>query len=570
MASWFIIAIASIAAIGIIMLSGVNLISVMAAETGQTDAIAKFNQLPELILANSWQAPDGTIYLPAASPAGPGDIEGVASLPSWLRQRGVLATSAQVIYCPFAPVAAAPNADLFNPDGSRYGVEVTINAARRYITGGRPNYADAASNRDLMGFVMIPDNREGTYSGCNAITRAGTAYTAPGMIVRPILLSQATDERAALSNVKVIYATATGAGTGDTASSPTNLSAALARWRASSWANTRIEFTGSATLAVTDLRPSGGNYVAKPANSTLTINGTGRSPSRILFATPATIDVPVNLNLLNLSISRNAIVAVAPRHKLQVENALIGPVALGANSQGVIMNSEVRNDSSSAMGSTPVFNIETGARLTLTGAVTYANVFTNILAVVESGGAFDIVQADVTIDTNIASRHEIATGGTMRVISSSMLVTLNGGSTFNSSGQLLFSASTFTNNALNMSQAVMSLGPGSRTHINGSTISVPNRAAAQRSIRSLNAGSVSGNTSTIQGCWDDFSGPPVFALSAEPVTGVSSRVTDDTPDPVLSATPTVAEIQGLTKNKQRTFERATARLRNTSDWTCSL
>ena len=568
MASWFIIAIASIAAIGIIMLAGVNLINVMASETGQTAAIANFNSIPDLILANSWQAADGNIYLPAAAPAGPGPIEGVGSLPAWLRPNGTLATSARVIYCPFGPTTGAPNADVFNPDGSRYQVATASAGGRSYVTRGRPNYADAATNPALAGFVMLPDNSNQTYVGCNAITRNGSTYSATGMLVRPIFLTSAIEDRLAQSEARVLYAAVGGTGNGDTASSPTSLATALARWRASTWSNTRIEFSGTHAIGLTDLAISGAGYVAKPANATLTLRGQARSTSVISISAVASIDLPVNLNLSGLSISRNAVIRVSPQTTFIARDVSIGPVQLRQNASAVIASSEVRNDATNSLSAQPVFELLPGSRLALNATLAIGNAFQDNIAQVSGGASLAISSATVTYSSTIGSRHTINPGGRLTVTDSSLSVAGGNGPTFLSGGTIAFTSSTLANGQSAMNQPVFDLRDGSVTNISGSTVSVPLRAGSQRSVRSQNASSVAGENSSIQGCWQDQSGPPVFAFAATPANGTRSRITAAEAVPVLASSPTAAEITLYTEAMQRNALRASSRLRNSSDWAC--
>lgn len=570
MASWFIIAVATISVIGIMMFAGLNLIQVTSAETGRSEAIARLNQLPGLILANSWQGPDGVMYLPAPSPAGPGAIEGVTSLPAWLKRSGALANAGQVVYCPFAPSSGPPVVDLYNPDGSKYTITTATQNGRAYVTGGRPNYADAASNPNLMGFVMTADNTSETYKGCNTITKTGNTYSAPGMLVRPILIGQQGDLRAERSGQRVIYVSMTGSSSskGDTRQAPTTLENALSRYRSNPWTSVRIELltTGTYSLYQNSLSQTNPNWISHPAGSNITFVGPGRDTTIIGISANGVIDLPVNISLTGIALNSSNTTLINANTTLTANASRLGPLQIAQSGKLIAVNTDVTTD---LMGGQNGITLQNGAAASFTGTTQLRLLaFSQQPIVISSGATFSLAGSTTTIASYINPLFQVQAGGRLTIADSTVSVSAMPLQLAANNSSMTITNSTLTFSAASNSRPIVMVGQDGNLAIVNSTIAIPLRTASQRSIVSRNASRVTGSGANIQGCWADNDNTPVFAQSPTPTNGTSSAVTADEALPALSATPTTAEITAYMAAMQRNSARAAARIRNTSQWTC--
>ena len=566
MASWFLLTVSAIIMIGAVMFVGASLVSTLTEAPAHAETIQRLNTLSDLIVANSWQGGDGQIYLPAPSPGPPGPIEGIGTVPTWLKARATFPLGQLPIYCPFGHTTGSASGDVWNPDGTRYQIDTTSVRGRSYVTAGRPAYADASTNPNLAGFIMIPETPGGTYAGCNQITGSAGSYSAPGMLVRAILADRAGAVRSAGKALpRIFYANADGSGSGSHASDPISLASALALWRANPWANTRIELAaGTYALTSAALSSSAVDYVEHPARTQLTIVGPGRATTSITLASSGQIDLPVNLELSGVSIGSDNLTVIAPRMTLQARGATMGPIEVAETGIAVLNASNITGN----IAARPVINLLRGSHLVVTGAST---------GTVTAGTRFADVQGQADLTFNSATFSLVgssspsilvATGGLVTIANSILSMPASPTTIFQVWGSTNVASSTIQYSAA-LTTTTFDLRSGARLSMNNSNITAPSNAAATRSIVSTSAGSVTGSNSTIMGCWADLSGAPVFNYSAALTTNSSSAVTADELVPTLSDTATTAQITDYWNAMARNTGRTAARLRNNSSWTCT-
>ena len=579
MASWFIIGLATITLVGIMMFAGANLVAVMGSFSQQSETVTRLNKVVDAVLASAWQDGNGDIHLPMTSYGVTGVAAGVSILPNNLTAQGVSGNGYPFIYCPFGDLSTAHNSNVYMPSGASYEVGVSVYEGTNYVVSGRPAYADAATNQDLLGFVIAPANKNGTYRGCDTITGSNGTYSAPNMYVKPLLRSRAVAMTLAPGSInKTIYVTTSGTGTGVSPSNPASLTQALATWRENPYVNTTIQLgSGTYSTAATALTSSASDYVTHPSNATLVLQAT----SGTTINTSDGLNLPVNIVLNNLSIS--GAITVQSGNFVNASNDTItgGSVTLNPNStfngsniaysyngtnafvlgKGSVANFYGSNSFAAAAGYS-AFNLSDGATLNFSpNSNGYIDNFSGStsanLSIINAAANSTVNMNNVTVNANSGSPYFVNTYGTLNMNSATMVnnaggtsqLLLNSGSVGNINNSLL---EALESNTINVTSNAAKLVTGSGSQMfNGTYITL-----IILGIRLSHAV-----------CWQDTSGNPMFVYSGTTV-GSYSTVPANTAVTALTGTPTAAQIQTYESQVLMNVGLSSARQRNLSNWQC--
>lgn len=569
MIAWFIIAIITIGLFAYIAIFGVQGVTATAQGTSMAESVRRLEAASAALSKRAAPGSDGSFYLPVGAIAISGPNAGILTLPADMAEMGVTPYGTQMIYCPFGGTGttADQNITLRMANGVTYSAGIKRIGDANYVMSGRPSYADAASNPNLLGFVMAPISREAPVSGCNAITKTGVNYTAPGMAVRPIIRDTIAEKvRVTKSAGSIFYVSPTGTGDGLNLTSPSSLTTAIQYWRTHPVKSMRIILSaGNYAIAPGLIHTSGNGYIDRPRDSTLSLEGTSPDEVQISQTSSAQIWFNIGLRLSNLTFAQESLTTISRGGDVRLDNVRIGPFAAYEHTHVTTRNIAVNGSAAASL-----IMMETGSQLNAQGSLilTYRANQNGILIQPGSKLNLDSVSYSITPYSGTPPlTYGIHINRRGQGSISNTNLTFNGpanvGITSDGDFSLTQSTLAFTSGGTR----AMILHPGSRTTMNRSVLGGSNTPTV--GVLDNGGFSLSGTDNQIRAksaCWAANS--PSTRLFALP--SGTGGVSDDEALPSLSATPTGGEVKAREDAIARNAERETLRTRNQFAAACAI
>lgn len=269
MIAWFMIAIGTVAFFAYIAVTGVQTVEATGSTAARATQVSRIDQLADAIKLRAAVVDLSGV---AAPPAGIPDANGYR-VPAELAPLAQTPWGARMIYCPFGSGSSAgtDSQTVADGGGQSYGIGVSQMGQRLYVVNGRPGWAAAQSDINLMGYIVAPASANSATPGCNQVTLSGGRLVAPGGIVRAITRDTAGDNaRRDVAGGPTYYVSTRGGGKGLSPSDPATIAYALEQYRTSATSDVTIMFAnGTYGLSAADLDDTQG-YSRTP-QSTLTL-----------------------------------------------------------------------------------------------------------------------------------------------------------------------------------------------------------------------------------------------------------------------------------------------------------
>ncbi len=574
MVAWFVIAIATIGLFGYMAFAGVQAVSVTGDGVARAEAVNRVEKAAAALIARASPGDDGALYLPA------GQINnGVYGLPEDMQAMGATPFGPVMVYCPFGGTGTGQTStqNVRMPSGMNYDVGIRTISDKSFVVSGRPaTIAGTTADPNLLGFVIAPASRGAALQGCDAITLTGNTYDAPNSIVRPILRNPAAEAaRRSLGEGSAYYVTVAGGGDGLSPSSPGTLAQAIDFWRTHPVMDFRIHMKdGTHSLAANALnvgQPMTGD-VAHPDGAKISFIGTDGTKANVIVsqAGATLIRLDADLQLYNLTFAPESVLQVSG-HDLALANATVGRVYASQNAQivgrgAVDVTSNVANDYG--------VWLESGARLNAEGTFTVNYAAGQLGIRIRPGASATFSSSAVSLQPR--SGGTLASGiyvdKNAKVDFRDASLNLNGNFTY---GLVAAGEATLYNTPVNVNaggHVAVQAEPNGAVTLWLSPVGGTNPANygvsenKSRLVRGLGNSLITARIN----CWISVNGGRLFTYSGSPTTsGSYATPSNDEVLPVLSATPTAAEVQAYEQVQLRNAERQIIRLRNTADWRCS-
>lgn len=269
MIAWFMIAIGTVAFFAYIAVTGVQTVEATGSTAARATQVSRIDQLADAIKLRAAVVDLSGV---AAPPAGIPDANGYR-VPAELASLAQTPWGARMVYCPFGSGSStgSDSQTVADGDGQSYDIGVSQMGQRLYVVNGRPGWAAAQSDINLMGYIVAPASANNATPGCNQVTLSGGRLVAPGGIVRAITRDTAGDNaRRDVAGGPTYYVSTRGGGKGLSPSDPATISYALEQYRTSATSDVTIMFAnGTYGLSAADLDDTQG-YSRTP-QSTLTL-----------------------------------------------------------------------------------------------------------------------------------------------------------------------------------------------------------------------------------------------------------------------------------------------------------
>ena len=566
MVAWFIIAIGTVALFAYIAVMGVGAVDATGTAVSRAETTRRLETVVSMLSkrAAAIQA-DGVVYLPVGV-AGSGRY----SLPTDMQSIGRTTFGAQFQYCPMGlstnvvdPNAATGNGTVSYQGGSYPIQTATPNGGRTtYVVAGRLATA-AASDPNVIGFVVAPVDPDHAMSGCDRIVQSGESWTAPDSLVRAVRRSTTTDlDAARASDGTTWYVSARGDGSGQSPSSPSSIAAAFAAYDASLGGSFTIRMApGSYSIDESPLDQTTTTIQAKKESSSLIIVGNGSALSM-----GGQINVPSNVEISGLNIGSTVLNVAAERY-LTLTGSTSGPV-LAAGKSRVLINGGNAIASSRAY---PALSLLDGADAVVQGDNTFYYYANQTVVAVDpgsratfSGSTQTIQPSDPAAASTVANAPiALAAGSEMTLRSVSFVFNIRSNYAFWIGGQLAGYGAQ-----LNFQQATyvaLQTAPGGRiaywsTAANPATIGGASPPTYGIATQSASQATGNGRISSSGRCW--YRGESsLHRYSPLGVAGDASAVSADEPDPYMDSQPTAQQVHDLQGVRARNAERVDLRNR---------
>ena len=535
MVAWFLTAILTVGLFAYISLTGVGIVSNTQNSAQRSEAVRRLDMVVQGLQSQS-AAPlaDGVVYAPAGTLR-----NGLYGLPSSLLPVGVTAFGSKFVYCPMgAPLDTANGSVTFN--GGSYGVRTAEVNDLSYVVSGRAS-TSAASDPNVIAFIIAPDSSDGAIPGCNDVARNGDAYTAPNGIVRVLRRTAVADVDAVRENSgNVWYVSPNGSGSGQSPGTPASLDSALAAYRAS---------VGDSFTVVL----AGGSYASQgsPLDQTVTAITTKKESSTLVLTSPTAatiriggmITVPGNLEVKNVDLTGTAILAESGRYFRSTGSSL-GPVVAKTRSRVIFTGSNVVR---STPGIGAALNQMAGSSVVVASG-TLSIVYNNAVPAwrIEGGASGNVNTATVNVQPadSAASSNQgqlIATDPNSQFNTKDSVFNFSGPSNYPViiGGRMASYRSTFNSNAATF--VGIQGTAGARLDLPG--ITVRGSSPPQYALSAVATASVTGNGNLYSQnrCWyrDQDS---IFRFSPVGYAGATADVTGNEDLPYMDAQPSSTQV----------------------------
>lgn len=553
MVAWFLIAISTIAFFAYIAVSGVQTVDTTGTIAARADTVRRSDNIAEAILERSSNVlVDNVIYAPAGV-SGNGEY----LLPEDLQPAGSTTSGSRLQYCPMgAPLTAAATDTVTYPGGS-YGIRTASAGGKSFVIEGRPAIA-AASDPNIIAFIIAQQNPTAAKPGCGQITQSGTSFTAPNGIVRVVRRTTAAEQDAGITaNGTNWYVSARGTGDGLTWSSPAPLSKALAAYRSSQGGSFRIRLApGDYTVEGNPLDQGLTAISPKKAESSLIMIGQQGVNLNI-----GSVNVPGNVLLRDVTMPGSNI-TVDNGTVLTMERASVGAVVVNGGSQLVAQGGIGIKGSTVYSGALQFLNGSSG---TVAGTMTISYAGTQASIIVDGGSRASFASAAVTMQpgdstaaaTQIDSMVQIRPNGLLTAMETTFIHNGPSGWTWRVYGKLATNTTTFLFNAYSWVGIQPWLGAEvSLVNVMMRGSRPPMYTLAGHNTAKLTA---SGNIYSSQRCWSRDDSSSVFRLSAAGIAGDNANVSPDEIWANMTGTPNAALVRLNASMRARNTERAELR-----------
>jgi hypothetical protein len=550
MVAWFIVAIITIGLFAAISLNGVGLVS-NAQNAGQrAETVRRINAVMTALQAQA-AAPrgDGIVYAPAGT-FGSSEY----NLPANLLPIGITTFGRKFTYCPMGLALGAQNATVSYAGGS-YPIETAEMNGKGYVISGRLP-TTAASDVNVIGFVLAQITPEGTLPGCGDIVRDGDAYTAPNGIVRALRRDSTANVDAVRSNGGgVWYVSPDGNGSGQSPGTPGSAAAAMAAYRSSLGGTFTIVFAaGSYSVSGNPLDQTVTAMEQKKENSSLILKGTGTAA----LSLGTSINVPGSLEMSNLNVEGMTIFA-SSGHYTRAVNSSLGPLVAMSRSRFILPGTNTVRGIASARAA---INQLSGSSVLVPSATLTVYYVANAPAwYVENGGSTTVTTSNVYFapSTGMGNQDKlVVTESNSAMVLKSSTMNFGGPSTFPVylAGRMTAYSTTFNYNAATY-VGVQTVGA---EEVNLHDVTIRGSSPPAYGISALGTSNVTGygNVYSTNRCWYRHEGS-VFRYSPVGIQGATSTVTPDEPLPGMSPQPTAAEVRryqgAVSRNTAKTILR---------------
>jgi hypothetical protein len=386
MIAWFMIAIGTVAFFAYIAITGVQTVEATGSTASRAAQVSRIDQLADAIKLRAAVVDLSGV---AAPPAGIPDANGYR-VPAELAPLAQTPWGARMVYCPFGSGSStgSDSQTVADGGGQSYGIGISQMGQRFYVVNGRPSWAPAQADANLMGYIVAPASANNATPGCNQVTLSGGRLVAPGGIVRAISRDTAGDNaRRDVAGGPTYYVSTRGGGKGLSPSDPATIAYALEQYRTNSTSDVTIMFAnGSYALAASDLDDTQG-YSRTP-QSTLTLQPQpGATDVSITKPTSSYIRPGFNLTVRNLRMPINVPTVVYRGTTLKLENVSgIGSLQISGESKVVLRGSVGIYSVSPGQGLYPV-TISGSSQITASEAVVTVFFYNNEHGIVATTGS---------------------------------------------------------------------------------------------------------------------------------------------------------------------------------------
>lgn len=537
MVAWFLTAILTVGLFAYISLTGVSIVSNTQNGAQRSEAVRRLDMVVQGLQSQS-AAPlaDGVVYAPAGT-----FRNGLYGLPSNLLPVGVTSFGSKFVYCPMGrPLDTANDNVTFN--GGSYGVRTVELNDMNYVVTGRAA-TTAASDPNVIAFVIAPASGEGTMPGCNDVVRNGDVYTAPNAIVRVLRRTAVTDVDAVRMNSgNIWYVSPEGRGNGQSPGTPASLSSALAAYRGSLGDTFTVVLSGGTYASQeSPLDQTVTSIAAKKESSTLVLT----SPTAATIRVAGLISVPGNLEVKNIDLTGTAILAESGRYFRSTGSSL-GPVVAKSRSRVIFSGSNVVR---STPGIAAALNQLAGSTVSVSAGtltIQYNNAVPAWRIEAGAGGTasattINVQPADGSASQNVQFQLISTDPGSQLVLKSSVL-NFNGQSTYPVliGGRMTAYTTTFNSNA----PTYVGIQGTASARLDLPDVTVRGTSPPTYSLSAVGTGAITGygNLYSQGRCWYRQEGS-LFRSSPVGYAGENSAVTPDDPLPPLDAQPTGVQVQ---------------------------
>lgn len=568
MIAWFIIGIATLAVFTFLALNATENIAAATELHSRTETVRRMEAAVNSLLAAS-RSPNATgiAYLPA------GRIDGNSYiLPANLEHLAKTPFGQPIVYCPFGGVETGTIVTVPSANAVAYDIEVATVGGVNYVVGGRPGYAQVATNPNLLGWLIAARTRNDPVPSCNAVTFNATTnkFLASNAIVRPIIRNIGPEESRELTTRELVwYVTPTGTGNGSSASSPSSFLTALDFYRNRQPAAMRIVMApGTYSLTANYLNIEAGGFANQYTNGTLALEGTGTVT--VNQSAAAFIQVPGTLEVSGINFNGNSWFYATRGSRVSLSNATAGRMWVTSGGQASLQNTTI-----TSIGAEGPVLVQSGGLLNITGNVSLSSANYGIM---NDGGSVVIDNANLSVIRPGGGRAFYAISATpgsiVNVVNSSL--TFGGlflGGIYNG-GEVAATSMTITTTAGLIEGITAALG--STTTLNGGGISSASTVLPATGFFDKGAGRIDGAGFQLRGstrCWQFGNGAwgntanGVLSQSAASASGATTAVQADVTVPTLTGN-SAAEIQAYNNALQTNQMRAQLRNVNTSTWAC--
>lgn len=552
MVAWFLTAILTVGLFAYISMTGVDIVSNTQTASQRTESVRRLDAVVAALGSQS-AAPfaDGIVYAPAG-----GAKDGVYSLPDALGPIGLTPFGSRFVYCPMGRPVGNANGTVQYRGGS-YGITTAGLNDVGYVVGGRPSI-DAASDQNVIAFVIAPLAADAALPGCGDVVRNGDGYVAPNGIVRAL-------RRTTIADVDVVregagatwYVSPSGGGDGRSPNNPTSLDAALSSYRSSPGRAFSIVMAGgtySSSAALLDQNAT--TIPTRNASATLVLS----SPTAAAIRIAGSIDLPGDLELRNVDLGTTPTVVGTGRRLLSTSSTL-GPVVARPRSSVVFVGSNVVSATSSVAAA---IDGSAGSSVSVTpGTLTiqYAN---GVPAWrVESGASANVNAATVNLSpvnsqAGSVQARLITTDPGSQISFRSSVVNYNGPSNYPVliGGRMTAIGTTFAPNA----QTYVGVQGTTGARLDMPGVTIRGSSPATYAISAVGTAGVTGfgNLYSQGRCWYQGEGS-LFRLSNGGYAGESSATTADEQLPFMAASPSPAQATRFQAVVSRNTEKASMR-----------
>lgn len=572
MVAWFIVAIGTIGLFAYVAVVGVQTTTTAADATSRAEIVRRTDAAVAAIVQRVASGSDGSLYLPVGRVTN----AGFYGLPVDMTEQGSTSFGLDMVYCPFGGGSSSTTGtqDVRMPSGSTYAVSTLALQDKQYVVAGRPAYTGVAANPNLMGFVISPLLRGSNPVGCDQITAAGTGFTAPNAIVRPILRDvMAEPARVDRGGGNAYYVSTQGGGNGTSPSSPGTLNNALAFWRSRQIADFHIYLAeGSYTIAPNTMTTTLAGYVEHPAGSKLALHGAGADRVRIAFSSASRVLLDSDLVLDRVTMASE--VVADGKHRVLLNQAATGKLTATNGSEIAVTGSATVSD---ADGNANVIDIVGSSELNIASAtlnVNYSPAQTGIN--VTRGSKLSSLFSTLVFTPSSGVGHStdivVGEGSTASLRNGTM--TFNGRADFSIYNLGTVNFGEMVLNYQSGGTTAMYLDYGSDTTLQQVTIggsNLINSGIVERGAYRVRGSTVVINSRLAGSCWRDAdANSRLFAYASSGITNNDngSGVGADEPVPAMTAAPTADQVRAHQLAQTRNTERQQLRALNGSRWSC--